>query len=127
MNSHASSPAAGPDRSLAIDVRDLRVNLGGLGILRGVNFQVPSGELVALIGPNGSGKTTLLRALLGLQKAQAGEIRLFGDTNLRAALKRVGYVPQRLDLERSFIVSVREFLALRLRATRHWFWLSRAH
>ncbi len=109
----------------AIDVRDVRVTLGGLPILRGVSLRVPAGQLVALIGPNGSGKTTLLRALLGLQKLQGGEIRLFGESDLRSALGRVGYVPQRLDLERSFILSVREFLALRLRATRHWFWLSK--
>jgi ABC-type Mn2+/Zn2+ transport system ATPase subunit len=81
--------------------------------------------LVALIGPNGSGKTTLLRALLGLQRIDSGEIRLFGERDIRKVLPRVGYVPQRLILERSFILSVREFLALRLRDTRHWFWKSR--
>jgi ABC-type Mn2+/Zn2+ transport system ATPase subunit len=80
--------------------------------------------LVALIGPNGSGKTTLLRALVGLQKIAEGEIKLFGQTSLKAALPRIGYVPQRFNLESSFILSVREFLALRLRETRHWFWLS---
>src|SRR6185503_13536227 len=58
------------------------------------------------------------------QKIQSGEIRLFGEKTLRRALPRVGYVPQRLALERSFILSVREFLALRLRETRHWFWQS---
>jgi ABC-type Mn2+/Zn2+ transport system ATPase subunit len=39
-------------------------------------------------------------------------------------LPRVGYVPQRLNLERSFVLSVREFLCLRLRQTRSWFWRS---
>jgi ABC-type Mn2+/Zn2+ transport system ATPase subunit len=108
-----------------VEVRGLRVNLGGQEILRGVDLQIPLGQLVALIGPNGSGKTTLLRAVLGLQKAAAGEIFLFGQSDLKAALPRVGYVPQRLNLERSFILSVREFLALRLRETRHWFWHTR--
>ncbi|MEY2408343.1 MAG: zinc transport system ATP-binding protein [Verrucomicrobiota bacterium] len=124
MTSHSHSASHGADVP-AIDVRDLRVSLGGVAVLRGVNFVVPAGQLVALIGPNGSGKTTLLRALLGLQKFHGGVIRLFGETNLRAGLARVGYVPQRMDLERSFILSVREFLALRLPATRHWFWLSK--
>jgi zinc transport system ATP-binding protein len=41
---------------------------------------------------------------------------------LRTTLPRIGYVPQKLNLERSFILSVREFLALRLRQTRNWFW-----
>ena len=110
---------AGP---LVVDVRNLHVRINGNPVLRGVNLRIPKGEVVALIGPNGSGKTTLLRCLLGLQKIDRGEIRLFGETTIRKALSRIGYVPQKLVLDRSFILSVREFLSLRLRATRQWFW-----
>jgi|KBSSwiStaDraftv2_1062776.scaffolds.fasta_scaffold454962_2 ABC-type Mn2+/Zn2+ transport system ATPase subunit len=109
-----------------VEVAGVRVSLGGQEVLRGVDLRVPSGQLVALIGPNGSGKTTLLRALLGLQRISQGEIKLFGSSDLKAVLGRVGYVPQRLALERSFILTVREFLSLRLAATRHWFWRSSA-
>lgn len=107
-----------------VETRNLRVTLGGRPILAGVNFKVPRGQIVALIGPNGSGKTTLLRCLLGLQKVSSGEVRLFGETDIPAALPRIGYVPQRLDVERSFALSVREFLALRTERTRHWFFHS---
>src|SRR2546421_9543638 len=107
-----------------VEVRDLWVNLGGQDVLQGVNLSVPAGQVIALIGPNGSGKTTLLRALVGLQKPSSGEIKLFGQTGFAAALPRIGYVPQRFNLESSFILSVREFLALRLHETRHWFWQS---
>lgn len=107
-----------------VETRNLRVSLGGREILQGVNFRVPKGQVVALIGPNGSGKTTLLRCLLGLQKPSAGEIQLFGQTDIHAALSRIGYVPQRLDVERSFALSVREFLALRTAGTRNWFFQS---
>src|SRR5258705_904657 len=107
---------------LVVETRNLRVTLAGRPILDGVNFKVPKGQLVALIGPNGSGKTTLLRCLLGLQKPSSGEIRLFEDTDIREALPRIGYVPQRIDLERSFILSVREFLALRMEKARNSFW-----
>ncbi len=110
--------------SLAVEVRDLHVSFGGTAVLRGVNLRVPEGQIVALIGPNGSGKTTLLRCLLGLQKFSQGEIHLYGERDLRKVLPNVGYVPQRLSLERSFILSVREFLALRLQETRHWFFQS---
>lgn len=110
--------------SLAVEVHDLHVSFGGTLVLRGVNLRVPQGQLVALIGPNGSGKTTLLRCLLGLEKPQRGEVRIFGERNLQKVLPRVGYVPQKLALERSFILSVREFLALRIRQTRGWFWQS---
>src|SRR5713101_1112809 len=112
-----------PDQGAScVEAREVHLALEGVPILRGVNLRVPAGQLVALIGPNGSGKTTLLRALLGFQKIDHGEIKLFGQADVVAALPRIGYVPQRFNLERSFILSVREFLALRLRATRHWFW-----
>jgi len=124
--SHANCAHCHPERNTSgpavVEARDVHVSLQGNHILRGVNLRIPRGEVVALIGPNGSGKTTLLRCLLGLQKIDRGEIRLFGNTSLRPALPRVGYVPQRLVLDRSFLLSVREFLALRLQSTRHWFW-----
>ena len=119
-------PIANPGTP-AVEVRDLHVTLGSHAVLRGVNMRVPAGELVALIGPNGSGKTTLLRSLLGLQKISSGEIRLFGQSDIRAALPRIGYVPQRINLESSFILSVREFLAMRAKETRTWFWQSNRH
>lgn len=111
----------------AIEVRNLRVTLGDTAVLRGVNLDVPAGQVVALIGPNGSGKTTLLRCLLGLQPIQEGEIRLLGSPPGRDVMRRIGYVPQRLSLDRSFILSVREFLALKLARTRSWFWHRHRH
>lgn len=119
MNPGAPNP---PAASPAIRVRDLRVVLGQQAVLRGVNLTVPRGQIVALIGPNGSGKTTLLRCLLGLQPARAGRVELLGEPVGHSVLQRVGYVPQRLQLERAFSLSVREFLAVRSAATRHWFW-----
>jgi ABC-type Mn2+/Zn2+ transport system ATPase subunit len=106
----------------AIEVRDARVRLGDTDVLRGVSMAVPRGKLVALIGPNGSGKTTLLRCLLGLQHLDSGEVLLLGEPVGPAVLRRIGYVPQRLQIESSFALSVREFLSLRRRETRHWFW-----
>ncbi|HAB15965.1 MAG TPA: metal ABC transporter ATP-binding protein [Verrucomicrobiota bacterium] len=110
---------------LAIEVRGLRVTLGGTPVLRGVDLHVARGQIVALIGPNGSGKTTLLRCLLGLQPPSHGEMRIFGQRIGPEVLRRVGYVPQRLALDRSFVLSVREFLSLRLRETQGWFWQRR--
>jgi ABC-type Mn2+/Zn2+ transport system ATPase subunit len=107
-----------------VRVQGLHVALEGRPILREVNLTVQAGQLVAVIGPNGSGKTTLLRCLLGLQKPDGGLVRLFGEDDLRQALPKVGYVPQRLTLERGFILSVREFLALRCAETKGWFWRS---
>jgi ABC-type Mn2+/Zn2+ transport system ATPase subunit len=119
---HECHPNRRLEGALVVEAREVQVTISGNPVLRGVNLQIPKGEIVALIGPNGSGKTTLLRCLLGLQKIDRGEIRLFGGTTMKSAVRRIGYVPQRLALDRSFILSVREFLALRLRETRHWFW-----
>lgn len=96
--------------------------MGDTEVLRGVNLTIPKGRIVALIGPNGSGKTTLLRCLLGLQRLGSGEVRILGQTVGPKVLSRVGYVPQRLQLEPSFTISVREFLSLRRPDTQGWFW-----
>lgn len=110
----------------AVTVRGVDICLGGRRILRDVSLEIGRGELVALIGPNGAGKTTLLRGILGLIPIAAGEIRLLGESDLRRALPRVGYVPQRLALDVGLAMSVREFLALRRPSTRNWFWRRRA-
>jgi len=120
---HPHNPDPGPVP--AIDVSGLRVSFGGQPILKGVDMKVAKGSVVALIGPNGSGKTTLLRCLLGLQQPDQGDVKIFGEANLSKIMPRIGYVPQKLALERSFILSVREFLSLRLSKSRNWFWHSR--
>lgn len=119
-----SDPCCQSHGTVPVEARNVHVSFDGQPVLRGVTFSVPHGQVVAIIGPNGSGKTTLLRCLLGLQKISSGEIRLFGQTDIQKALPRIGYVPQRLSLDRSFILSVREFLALRLHKTGNWFWQS---
>ena len=80
-------------------VSDLNQYYGGSHILRGLCFEVPAGQVTALLGRNGVGKTTLLKTLMGLVPAATGRIR-FGDRDLTAAppYQRVragiGYVPQ---------------------------------
>jgi iron complex transport system ATP-binding protein len=61
----------------AIELRDVRVELGGRNVVDGVTATVAEGEWLALIGPNGAGKTTLLRAIARLVPC-SGEIDLGG-------------------------------------------------
>lgn len=68
--------------SRVVEVRGLERRYGqGAGIvyaLRGADLTLSAGETVALTGPSGSGKTTLLNCILGLDRPDAGSVRLFG-------------------------------------------------
>jgi branched-chain amino acid transport system ATP-binding protein len=67
-----------------LEVRELRSAYGRIEVLKGVSFEVRSGEVVALVGSNGAGKTTLLRALSGVQPVTGGEISFLGQRIERA-------------------------------------------
>ena len=59
-----------------LKIDDLRVNYGGIEAVKGVDFEVPEGKIVTLIGANGAGKSTILRTIAGLVKPATGRIRL---------------------------------------------------
>ena len=68
---------------------------GPVHALRGLDFEIHPGELVALLGANGAGKTTAVRILLGLTKPTSGTARVFGgDPRDRATRTRLGAVLQ---------------------------------
>src|ERR1700691_2855798 len=76
---------------------------GDIRALRGVNFTVHAGEVVALLGPNGAGKTTAVKLLLGLLQPNSGRARVFGgdptnpENRMRTgAMLQVGRVPETL-------------------------------
>jgi zinc transport system ATP-binding protein len=93
-----------------IAAEGLDVHLGKAKVLTGISLQVRAAEIVTILGPNGSGKSTLLRALLGIVPASGGRV-------LRQAGLRVGYVPQRLTIDRSLPMTVRRFLSLPVRCS----------
>lgn len=81
----------------------VNMNYGNIRALRGVDFQVRTGEVVALLGPNGAGKTTAVKLLLGLLQPNAGRARVFGgdptnpENRMRTgAMLQVGRVPETL-------------------------------
>ena len=57
-----------------LEIKDLKVNYGGIEALKGISLQVKQGEIVTLIGANGAGKSTALRAISGLVPIKSGEI-----------------------------------------------------
>lgn len=84
----------------------------GAAILDDVSLAIEPGEFVALVGPNGSGKSTLLNVLLGLLRPDAGTVSLFGEAPAHLSRRwRIGYVPQRLVLNRDLPASVEEVVA----------------
>jgi zinc transport system ATP-binding protein len=97
-----------------VEIRNLRVERGGNPILRGVNLDIPRGQITALIGLNGSGKTTLLRALVQ-EYPWTGEIRFrCGHDHRQHQPSHVGYVPQRLHADNRIPITVEELFALAL-------------
>ncbi|HEY7538158.1 MAG TPA: metal ABC transporter ATP-binding protein [Gaiellaceae bacterium] len=85
---------------------------GGPPVLTGVDLSIESREFVAVAGPNGGGKTTLLRILLGLERPQNGEARLFGEPAAEVKRRqRIGYLAQRARLGIDSPVTVRELVA----------------
>lgn len=82
-------------------VSGLRKSFKQREVLRGVDWKVPPGHVIGLLGRNGAGKTTLLRCLLGLSPIDAGTVELFGETMTEPGgerMHRIGFVPQTFDL-----------------------------
>ena len=74
-------------------------NTRGVNILEHANLTIPIGTSVGIVGTTGAGKSTIVDILLGLLKAQEGEIcvdgvNIFENGNYRKWLKNVGYIPQ---------------------------------
>ena len=68
-----------------LEVKGIRKSFGGLEVLKGIDFNLDRGEVVAIIGSSGSGKTTLLRSLNFLEHADAGTVTLDGSVIFDAA------------------------------------------
>ena len=86
--------------STVLEAQDLHVRYGRTAVLAGVSFQVEVGQVCALLGRNGTGKSSLVRCLLGQQKPEAGEARVFGQDSWRhrvTLMQRVGVVPETPD------------------------------
>ncbi|MGC8744058.1 MAG: metal ABC transporter ATP-binding protein [Verrucomicrobiia bacterium] len=104
-----------------VEIENLSVRYGNKPVLNGINLKVKKGEFLALIGANGSGKTTLLKCILRILTPQSGSIKIFCESDINKVIQRIGYVPQKLELDKSLAISVREFLSLRLNETSKWF------
>ncbi|MGD9795911.1 MAG: ABC transporter ATP-binding protein [Acidimicrobiia bacterium] len=97
----------------AISVRDLRKSYGDNHAVKGVSFEVETGEVLALLGPNGAGKTTTVEILEGFRSRTSGEVSVLGvdpDKGGSAFRQRIGIVLQECGID-SYL-SVREVITM---------------
>jgi ABC-2 type transport system ATP-binding protein len=85
----------------AIEIRGLNKSFGAATALDQLDLDVRHGEVHGFLGPNGSGKSTTIRILLGLLRADSGDVRLLGGNPWRDAVdlhRRLAYVPGDVNL-----------------------------
>ena len=88
-----------------LQFRDVTLGYDRHPAVHHLDGEVAAGALLAIVGPNGAGKSTLFRGLVGILKPLAGSIGL-GDLDI----KDIAYLPQTVDIDRSFPISVYDFV-----------------
>ncbi len=92
-------------KPILLSAEEVLLTIAGREVLSSVSLHVHAGEILVLIGPNGAGKSTLIRILLGLQRPDRGRVR-------QADGVRIGYMPQRVQIDPVLPLTVSRFLAL---------------
>lgn len=95
----------------AIEVHNLTVSYHRRPVLWDIDFSLPEGKLVGVVGPNGSGKTTLLKSIMDLVPHDSGYVKLF-EQPLEDVRSRISYVPQRESVDWDFPVSVEQVVRM---------------
>ena len=87
--------------SAAISVHGLRKDYGEVHAVKGIDFEIPPGEVFGLLGPNGAGKTTTVEILEGLRSRSSGEVAVLGfdpDRQRQRLKDRIGVCLQATNL-----------------------------
>jgi ABC-2 type transport system ATP-binding protein len=97
----------------AVDIHEVTKTFGSHTAVDNLSLAVPPGTVYGFIGPNGSGKTTTLRMIMRILHPDRGDIRVLGESSLKAASDRVGYLPEERGLYKQMKVrDVLRFYAL---------------
>ena len=95
------TPSAAENNPCPIEINALTRRFGAKPAVDNVSLTVPGGIVFGLVGENGAGKTTLIKHILGLLKAEAGSVRVFGLDPVKdpvGVLGRIGYLSENRDL-----------------------------
>lgn len=88
-----------------VTLKHIFVSFGRKSVLHDISFNLQRGQILTLLGPNGAGKSTLVRVVLGLIIPNSG-------TLLRQEKLHIGYVPQKLHLDSTLLLTVKNFMRL---------------
>ncbi|KRG43803.1 multidrug ABC transporter ATP-binding protein [Stenotrophomonas pictorum JCM 9942] len=93
-------------KEVLASLRGVYKRYGALAALDGVDLDLHAGQVLALLGPNGAGKSTTIGLLLGLLRADAGQVRLFGDDPQQLSARRnIGVMLQEAQLPETLTVA----------------------
>ncbi|MBQ8157239.1 ATP-binding cassette domain-containing protein [Candidatus Saccharibacteria bacterium] len=81
-----------------VEIKDFRISFAGKTVIKKLSFSVKKGEIFGLLGSNGSGKTTTIRTLLGIYKADRGQLLINGKPFDQNSDIKVGYLPEERGL-----------------------------
>ncbi len=95
----------------AVEIKNLCFGYEEHEVLHNINLTVSQRDFAIVVGPNGGGKSTLLRLMLGLLKPRYGSVRIFGGSP-EESRRRMAYVPQSLEFDHRFPISVLETVLL---------------
>ena len=103
-----------PPGEMAVQLDRVSVVRDGKRVLEDITFALRRGDFLGVVGPNGAGKTTLLKVILGLVSAASGTVSVFGRGvgRKRDSQERIGYVPQRHEISRSFPAAVSDVVMM---------------
>ena len=86
-----------------ISIQHICKSFGSQQVLKDVSLEIPAGQIVGLLGPNGAGKSTLMKILIGLWRADSGQVNV---------PERIGYLPENNPLyEEMYVTEYLQFMA----------------
>ena len=97
--------------SVAVKIENLTVEYNGRPTLFNINLDIPSGVLMAVLGPNNSGKTTLLKIIAGINKPSAGNVYIYSRP-ANALKNDIAYVPARNSVNWDFPINLYDLVLM---------------